>query len=254
MSFLSTIGKVISGVGGFLKSNSIGSQLAKTALYGLALSKVAKSIQKGQDTAAAADQGVQVSINPDPKNAIPVVYGNAYTSGIITDAHMPANNTSMWLCFTLSEMTGNLISGAASTIAFKEVYFNGLRLDFAADGYTVDKAYDDEGNTTDKFAGLIEVYPYVNGSSNPVSFDTEPLGNTTVAQTLFPTWANTDHMCSLVFALVRINYSPKNKISSVGDFKFNISNSMRLPGDVLNDYMTNTRYGAGIPTAEINAS
>jgi hypothetical protein len=30
-----------------------------------------------------------------------------------------------------------------------------------------------------------------------------------------------------------------------------MKNTMTLPGDVLYDYMTNTRYGAGIPEAEI---
>lgn len=252
MSFIKKLGSIASGIGGFLRSNSLGSQLAKTALYGLALNKVMKSIQKSQDTDAIKDQGTTVSLNPDPKNAIPVVYGSAYTSGILSDAHMSSNNRTMWFCLSLSEMTGTKIDGTPSVFAFNEVYYNGLRLDFRSDGYTVDLAYDDAGNSTDTYSGLIEIYPFVDGSTNPQGFSTESAANSQLAYNLFPNWSGTDTMSGLVFALVKISYSPKNKINSVGDFKFKITNSMSLPGDVLKDYMTNTRYGAGIPSTEVN--
>lgn len=252
MSFIDTLGGIVKGVGGFLRSNSLGSNLAKSALYGFALNRVLKSIQKKQDANQAKDQGTQVSINPDPKNSVPVVYGDAFTSGIITDAHMAGNNTTLWTCLTLSENTGNLIDGTPSAITFKEVYYNGFRLDFKADGVTVDKAYDDSGNSTDKFSGLIQVYPFVGGSTGAVSFYTESTGNTSNAYDVMPSWSSTDAMDNLVFAIVKINYNAKNRVTQVGDFKFRLSNTMSQPGDVLFDYMTNTRYGAGIPQAEIN--
>ena len=252
MSFVDKISGAIKGVGGFLKSNSIGANLAKTALLGFALNRVTKSIQKEQAKNELKDQGTTVSVNPDPNNAVPIVYGDAYTSGVITDAHMESNNTTLWACLTLSEMTGNLIDGTASTMQFKEVYYNGFRLDFKADGFTVDTAYDDSGNSTDKFSGLIRVYPFVNGSTNPVNFYTEATGNSSNAYDLIPSWNSTDQMNGLVFAIVRLDYDKRNRITNIGDFKFRLSNSCFKPGDVLFDYMTNTRYGAGIPAAEIN--
>lgn len=252
MSFIDTLGNIVKGVGGFVANNSIGSQLAKTALYGLALNKVAKSINKQQDQGQIKDQGVTVSVNPDPKNHIPVIYGSAFTSGILTDAYMDPNKRTMWFCLTVSEMTGNLINGTPSTMQFQQVYYNGLRLDFKPDGKTVDIAYDDSGNSTNKLSGLIELYPFVNGSANPVNFATESAGNSTPATALFPTWTANHTMEGLVFVLIKITYDARQKISSVGDFKFKVANSMKQPGDVLFDYMTNTRYGAGIPQAEIN--
>ena len=252
MSFIDTLGGLVKGVGGFLRSNSLGSNLAKSALYGFALNKVLKSIQKDQDANQAKDQGTQVSVNPDPKNSVPVVYGTAYTSGIITDAHMANNNTTLWVCLTLSEKTGNKIGGTPSIINFNEVYYNGFRLDFKADGITVDKAYDDSGNSTDKFSGLIQVYPFNDGSLNPTTFTTESTGNSSNAYDIMPSWSSTDKMDQLVFAIVKINYNARSRITQVGDFKFKLTNTMSQPGDVLFDYMTNTRYGAGIPQAEIN--
>jgi hypothetical protein len=254
MSFVDTLGGLVKSVGGFLQSNSTGSQLAKTALYGFALRKIQQSILKEQEEKARRDDpGTTISVDPDPNNAVPVVYGDAYTSGLITDVHMTENNKTMWVCVTLSEMTGNLIDGSASAITFNEVYYNGLRLRFDTTGNVVSLLYDDVGNSTDKFAGLIEVYPFVNGSQNPVKFITEPFGNTaTYAYDLFPSWSSTDMMNGLVFALIKITYNKENRVTQIGDFKFKLSNTMKQPGDVLFDYMTNTRYGAGIPAAEIN--
>jgi hypothetical protein len=58
-------------------------------------------------------------------------------------------------------------------------------------------------------------------------------------------------MNDLIFALVRVDYNREKNVTGLGDVTFEVSNSMFLPGDVLNDYMTNTRYGAGIASAEI---
>tara|TARA_R110001632_G_scaffold84624_3_gene186505 strand:+ start:87 stop:851 length:765 start_codon:yes stop_codon:yes gene_type:complete len=254
MSFIDTIGNVAKSVGGFLSSNSIGSNLAKTALYGYALNRLTKSIQKQSDIDDQPDPGRQIVLTPDTNNSVPVVYGDTYVSGIVTDAWMATNNKAMWVCLTLSEMTGDLINGNPSEITFKEVYRDGLRLDFERDGNTVDVAYDDAGNNTDTLKGYIKVYPFVNGSTNPTRFYTEPAGSSLPAYTLFPSWSPSDAMNGLVFALVYIQYRPKNEITGIGEWKFRLNNTMSEPGDVLNDYMTNTRYGAGIPEAEINVS
>jgi hypothetical protein len=36
-------------------------------------------------------------------------------------------------------------------------------------------------------------------------------------------------------------------ITGLPNMRFHVTNSMTLPGDCLLDYMTSTRYGAGIP-------
>lgn len=255
MSFLSTLGTIAKGVGGFLKSDSLGASLAKTALYGLALKKVSDSIRKSQDTAtAAADTGSRVTVNPDTTNSIPVVYGDAYVGGVVTDAYLSANNKTMWFCITLSEKTGNLIDGTPSEFSFNEVYMDGLRLDFKSDGVTVDLAYDESGNSTDKWNGYMKIYPFNGNSASPTSFTTEGAGNTASANSLFPGWTSNHTMSDLQFCLVKIEYNAKNKISSLGNLQFKVSNTMKKPGDVLFDYMSNTRYGAGISTTEIYSS
>lgn len=249
MSFLDGLGSIVKGVGGFLSSNNMGSSLAKTALIGFALNKVNKSIQNAQDNNKI--DPTPITLNPDTTNDVPVLYGSGYVKGMITDAYLTDNNKTMWFCITLCEKTGSTIAGNPSVINFNEVYFNGLRLDFKSDGYTIDKAFDEDGNSTDDFNGLVEVYPFMGNSNSPVGFTTEATNNSSNAYNLFPTWGSDHDMSDLVFALVKIDYNPEKNINNLGNWEFKLSNTMNQPGDVLYDYMTNTRYGAGIDPTEI---
>jgi len=64
--------------------------------------------------------------------------------------------------------------------------------------------------------------------------------------------AGTQEMNDLVFAIVSINYSKEKNLTDFGDWIFVLENNMTDAGDVLYDYMTNTRYGAGIDISEVN--
>jgi hypothetical protein len=58
-------------------------------------------------------------------------------------------------------------------------------------------------------------------------------------------------MDKLAFALVRVEYNKEKSVTSLGEIEFKMNNTMFEPGDCVYDYMTNTRYGAGIPESEI---
>lgn len=248
MSFIDKVGNVFKTVGGFLKNNSIGANLAKSALLGLALRKVSKSIEADEESKKT--RGTKIQLRPDPSNSIPLIYGESYAKGVITDAYLSPDNTSMWVCLTICEKTGNKIDGTPSTFTFEEAYWNGFRLNFAANGYTVASYTDDSGTTSNKIAGLIEVYPFNGSSTDPTNFGSG--GNTQPAYSLMPNWSTNYEMNDLIFCIVKITYSSKNRVTSIGEFQFKVTNSMSDPGDVIYDYMTNTRYGAGIPAAEID--
>jgi|11BtaG_2_1085332.scaffolds.fasta_scaffold03163_4 hypothetical protein len=250
MSFIDKIGSFASSAFNFLKGDGIANNLARTALIGLALNKLQKSTNKDNET---VDPGTEVTIDPDTQYSVPVLYGSAFIDGKITDAKMDANNTTLWVCYTLCEKTGNLIDGSASAISFNEIYIDNFRLSLNDTGYTVDSIFDDDGNSGTVWANLIEVYPFSGGSTSPVSFTTEAAGNTANAYDLMPHWTSTDTMNDLVFCIVKYKYNKKQKLTTIGqNVKFKLTNTMSQPGDVLNDYLQNTRYGAGVPAAEID--
>lgn len=259
MSFLDDIidfgGSLIGGVIDFVRSDSIPSQVAKAALAGLAVSKLHNTINRENDVdrSQAVDPGVRLQINPNPDYTVPVVYGTAVLGGVITDAQLTNNNQTMHFCITICEKTGaeNLGQGDPGNITFNSVYWNDNRLQFDTDGITVTGYTDKSGNFVNDIAGLMRVYCF-DGNSNtpkvPVGFTNTSL---TSANSIMPGWTINHNMSDLVFAIVRLDYNADKGVKSLGTFKFNVSNNVYWPGDVLYDYMTNNRYGAGISPQDI---
>jgi hypothetical protein len=229
--------------------STIGAQIARTVVTGVALNQVNKAIAKEQkkDQQTQADQGVKLKVDPDPNAKIPVVYGRSILSGIVTDAAITNSNQTMWYCITLCEVTGNLNlgQGAASQINFINVYRDNQKLIFASDGITVSKAVSADGVENTDINGLVKVYLFRNGSNSGPSPQ--------AATNLMPNWTANHAMTNLAFALVRVDYNREKNVTGLGTFKFALQNTMTQPGDCLYDYMTNTRYGAGIDPGEIYA-
>jgi hypothetical protein len=257
MSWIDDIVSFGSNAAKMVASSNIGSSLAKTAVLGLLLNQMNKSVNKQPslpDTANSTqpDRFVREQMSPNTNHSIPVLYGSAFIKGIITDAFMAVDNQTMWYCITICEKTGTLLStGQSSVISFNEIWWDNQKLTFNADGITVASAVDGNGNVDTGVAGLIEVYCFNNGSNSPVS----PTGYNNVnlffANSVMPNWSPNHLMSGLVFCIVKITYNKERNVTKLGEFEFKLSNTMTLPGDVIQDYMTNTRYGASIPLAEI---
>ena len=70
-----------------------------------------------------------------------------------------------------------------------------------------------------------------------------------------PGWALATHIMSdLIFVVIEVNYNREKNVTGIGDMRFKIQNSMNKPGDVLNDMLTSTRYGAGLSAGEVYQS
>ena len=255
MSFLDSLVDLGKSAIGFLGGNSVGASLARTAITGFALNKLNASINKenNKDTTPKIDPGVRIQVNPDPEHKIPVVYGTAVIAGAVTDAVLTNGNQTMFYCLTLCEKTGNLNlgQGAASSFSFLDVYWNNNRMAFGTDGITATGYYDTAGNLCTNINGLVKVYCYAGSSTTPVvpaGYTNNSLYN---AYDIMPGWSSTDTMNDLIFVIVRVDYNASQNIKGLANMRFKIRNTMTQPGDCLYDYMTNTRYGAGIPSTEI---
>jgi len=226
MSFLDDI---VSFGKNLFSSDSVGGNLAKSALLGYGLKLINDSIRadnEAPELANTTDYGVREQVDPNTDSPIPVVYGQAYIGGYVTDAVLTNDNQTMWYCLTLCEKTGTLLSTKALV--------------------------DEDGNRSDSINGQVKVYVYKNGSTNPTNIVGYAQGNTANAYDLFPNWTSNHTMDELVFALIRVDYNATNQVTGLGNVQFRLKNSMKLPGDVLNDYFTNSRYGAGVSSGDIN--
>jgi len=242
-----------SSVWNWFTGSSITSSLAKTALLGYASRLLSGNTAPGStETAAQPDTGVRLQLDPSTENQIPVLYGEAYFGGNITDAALSADYKKMTYCLTLAEETGEKLSDGFNTgFIFKGVYLNNNRVVFKADGFTVDYTLDPSGNQDISYRDLIKIYFYVNGPLQPQGFS----GTTPAAHTVMPGWTSGTHpMTDLIYAIVEVTYNKDKNVTGLPDCVFHVDTNMKKPGDVLVDYMINTRYGAGIPVTSLDAS
>jgi hypothetical protein len=61
-------------------------------------------------------------------------------------------------------------------------------------------------------------------------------------------------MSNCAFAIIKIKYSQAANLVGIQQTKFQVTNSRYAPGDCFSDYLFSTRYGAAIPTANINST
>lgn len=260
MSFLDTLSDIGSTIVGGFTGSGVLPTLARTAALGFVLNQVNNSVKAGNaktDTSQSqqTDTQTRVQQSPDTTHSIPVVYGSAFLGGIVNDAVLTNSNQTMYFCMTICEKTGTLLStGAPSQFSFEEIYWDGARINFRSDGITVDSITDEDGNTSADFSGLIKIYCYAGNSSTPVVPLGYSNGSLVAAYGVMPNWTSNHTMSDLIFAIVRIDYSAEKDLRGLGTMDFKIKNTMTQPGDCMYDYMTNTRYGAGIPSAEIYSS
>jgi hypothetical protein len=263
MSFFDTISDLASGVVDFLGGNSVGSNLARTALTGYALSQLNSSINKQNDaasdaraqpTAKTVSPGETLQVVPDQNNRIPVLYGHCFAPGIIVDAQLSQDRTLMTYVFAISEKTGTQISNnQPTTYQFNNVYVNDQRVVFKPDGVTLDYTIDRNGIQDISQQDFITIRFYA-GSSFASS--QQPQNDAysvtlTPAWDIVPTWTPMHAMYGLIFCVITVRYNSEKNLRGVPNMLFEITSSMTQPGDVLYDYATNTRYGAGIAPEDI---
>lgn len=258
MSFLDDIVDVGSSAWNWISGSSTSAGMARAAALGLMLREVQSSINKSNDASGTTTNpyanGAREQIDPSTDNTVPVVYGQAFIGAKIIDAVLSADNQTMWYAMVLCEQTGTLMStGNPSVITVNEIYWNQSKVNFNTDGITAKSLSDESGNVSEDINGLVKFYVFSGDSTKPSSIGSVTTSNTLPAYSLFPNWTSS-HMCrDLVFVLVRVEYNATKQITGLGSLEFKVNNTMTLPGDCINDYMTNAVYGAGIKPEEINS-
>lgn len=238
----------------WFKGGSVSSALAKTALLGYASRLLSNSTEPtSTGSNEIVDRGVRLQLSPDTENKIPVLYGEAYFGGYITDAQLSSDFKKMTYCLTLAELTSTKLSDSQpSSYTFEGVYINNNRVVFKADGITVDYTLDSSGNQDISARDLIKIYFYCNQQQVlPQGYT----GSIYSPWTVMPGWTQTDNpMTYLMYAIVEVTYNRDAGISALPECTFHARNTNTLVGDVLYDYMTDPDFGANIPADEIDVT
>ena len=192
--------------------------------------------------------GSKVQVPPATDNKIGIAYGRNFMSGPITDVAITNSNDTMNYCITMSEF----VEGQTYTV--NQIYWGDAKLNFS--GANVISKYDPNATTTEDWKDKIRIRVYAGGTAAANQIFPVPGGGVTAvdATTMMRHWTNTTDysMEDLVFAMIEVDYDAENSLTGLGAMSFDITNSMHNPGEVLFDYMTNSRYGAGLANADID--
>ena len=195
------------------------------------------------------DPGVRIQLPPATDNKVPVIYGTVNTKSICVDARISDDNQQMTYVLILGEQT------QTGTFTLGEVYWNDERLvfDTGANNYKVVSSIDQNGlgSTSTNLGGLIEMRVYAGSAQNSAN-QIFPSTNKVSAASYVGETTSTYQLNDLVYAVVKLTYSGEKGVTNLQQMTFEVQNSLSNPGLVLYDYLTSSRYGAGIDAAQID--
>jgi hypothetical protein len=226
------------------------------------------SVRSGAGQAdPTASQGARVQLPPATNNKIPVLYGRGFINGAIVDARLISTdqktNNVMYYNVVLSETCN--VAGATYTV--NDIYWNDLRLiaeTTAGNQHKILKGVKKVDGPGEDF----EDTNFKKDSNHRVQIRVYA-GNSTAAQQIWPApatsnqqnawefwpdndWTNANQMQGLVFAVIRLEFDQENGFTNLPPVTFDITNSISNPALVWQDYMTSTRYGAGLFAEDLN--
>jgi hypothetical protein len=188
------------------------------------------------------DPGTSIQLPPATDNKLPVLYGQAFTSGPIFDAAISNENKTMTYCIALSEET------TTGTFSCSEIFMNDVKLVFT--GNTVTSHVDPNQSTDTTYNGNVRVNIYQGGSAAGDCIF--PTSGGVAATSIVPHWGVNHTANAMVYAVMQIDYDAENGLAGLPQMTFKMNNTLNNPGDVLFDYLTNDRYGAGLSNAQID--
>lgn len=199
------------------------------------------------------DAGGRIQLGPATDNKIPVVYGSAFLGGPIIDAKISTDQKTMWYVVALAEHTDTT---AGSGYTFGDIYYEGKLVNFGTNGAVSGLVNNNQGvaEVDTKINGNLFIYLFTNGVSSGVN-----TGGLTATQILSDAaipvgqrWTSAQTMTNCAFAIVQVIYNTDAGTTSLGVLTAQVINSLNKPGQVLKDYMINTRYGCAIPVDRID--
>lgn len=208
----------------------------------------------GDSANGGPNPGNNQQIGPAGDNKVPVIYGSAFTGGIITDLSITSNNQTIYYVLTLAEVTGSEY-GAADVYTFGSVYFGGKRCVF--DGTDQSKVVglldESTGQTQSNIDDKLNIYLFRNGSNSGVNTTSSAIQILQEAGLVY-TWDASKQMTNAAFAIIKMTYSASANLTGIQQTRFQLTNSRSSPGACIYDFLRSERYGAAFPDSQIDST
>jgi photosystem II stability/assembly factor-like uncharacterized protein len=223
----------------------------------------------GSQAASGADQptpGSRIQLSPATNNKLGVVYGSAFISPIIVDAKISTDQQTMWYVLALTEVTdtGTLTLGDVDSATDSNIFWGDKQLVFdTVDKTKVVKWVNSNGQEDTKCNGFLYMYLYndgVNSGVNTGASATSIMNDVSIPadqrwnSSRYTYTGNAPSFYKTAFVIVKIIYNQDANITSLDQIKIKVTNSLTKPGSVIQDYLTNDRYGCAIPLAQVDTA
>lgn len=204
---------------------------------------------------SSPNPGNRQQIPPATDNKVPVIYGDAWVGGTIVDLSISSNNQELYYVMSLCEVTNTNTGQTPDVLSFGDVYYGGKKVIFdPVDQYKVTGLLDESTGVTDTaVAGKIEIYLYRNGSSQPTNSALSAIAVMSNADLIYK-WGASKLMTNCAFAIVHLTYNADAGIRGIEQTRYQVLSPRFAPGDCISDYLLSTRYGAALPSAQINSA
>jgi hypothetical protein len=206
---------------------------------------------------------VRQQVPPDPTAGIPLVYGDAYTGGRFCDAVLTTDQTSMYYVMVISCISPN---GQFSFDTSKFYYQDQIITFDTTDLTKVVSLTDQAGNVDTSISGHLYISLYTSsqtGTITPINTSNQPSAVMSTANGI-PSgqeWVSSNRqMNGTAFAIVQLVYNANSLgTTALQPVTFHVSHYLNgdgcaKPGDVWYDYMTNTVYGAAVPSQFVSSA
>lgn len=232
--------------------------VAISMVVSMAISYAVSAVIGGPNAPGGGEQrdpGNRTQIPPATSNKLPVVYGDSWIGGTVIDLSITDNDQTLYYVIALSEVTNTNPGQTADAITFGDIYFAGKKCVFdATKQYQVNSLLDEStGESETNVKGKINIYLYSNGSNAPTNSDKTAIQIMSNSALTYK-WDATKLMTNCAFAILVLTYSVTANIRGLAPTRFQVKNSRYKPGDCFLDFLTNTRYGAAIPLAQIDTA
>lgn len=220
----------------------------------LVVSRIIASAASPDSNTQQGNPGNRQQVPPAGSNKLPIVYGSAYVGGTITDLTISNDNQTMYYCLSLAEVT-NTQTDSGDVFTFGNVYWGGKLCVFDGTDQTRVVSLLDEstGESQTNVDGNLFIYLYRNGSYQPTNSTTDAV-TVMSAPDLTYYWDNSKLMSNCAFAIVKLVYNSDAGLTGIQQTRFQINNPRTAPGDCFSDFLQSTRYGASIPSSQIDTT
>jgi hypothetical protein len=208
----------------------------------------------GSKPPQSQDTGARQQVPPASNNSIPVVYGDAWLGGTFVDAVLSTDQKTMYYVMAISSIS----SDASATFSYDRTkfYYGDRLVNFdATDQTKVISLTDGDGNVDTKINGNLYISLYTSTNAGVITSINGTAPNVTMGGADIPValrWpASGRQMNGLAFAIVKLVYNADAGTTGLQPITFYCKHypkggTVAKPGDVWYDYMTDTRYGAGM--------